>query len=312
MKLKDAADLYIARRRAAGERVHSPAAMLRSFCKRYGERTLRSITPTDVTTFLNGPETGPATWRQKYGMVRVFFEYWRHRDNLRMLPLPLAPPKYTSGFVPHIYSRQEIKALLDAVPLCQRNRMCFLSAETFRALLLLLYGTGMRVGEALRLPLTDVDLSNRVIIIRGSKFHKSRLVPLGRDVHQVLVHYVASPARRQGIEQPLFQSRLREEINYQVVAIGFRRLRRIAGISRPDAYPYQPRIHDLRHTFAVHRVLAWYRNGDDVQCLIPALSTYLGHVDLSSTQRYLTMTPELLSEANLRFQQYVYGGGDAR
>jgi integrase/recombinase XerD len=312
MKLTDAADLYVSRRRAGGEKVQSPGAMLRSFCKRYGHRSLCSITAGDVKAFLDGPLTGPGTWRQKYGMLQVFFKYWRRRGALQSLPMPLAAPKYTSAFVPYIYSRQELKTLLHAVPVCQKSAQCFVSAETFRVLLLILYGTGLRVGEALRLRLADVDLSGGVITIRGTKFHKSRLVPLGRDVHQILLRYVASSGRRKGLEQALFQSRLHEEIKWQVVQKSFQRLRRIAGISRPDAYPYQPRIHDLRHTFAVHRVLSWYRQGDDVQSLLPALSTYLGHVDLSSTQKYLTMTPELLNEANLRFQQYVDGGGDAK
>jgi site-specific recombinase XerD len=120
------------------------------------------------------------------------------------------------------------------------------------------------------------------------------------------------PGRRNQQEQPLFQSRIHRAIKWQVVQKSFQRLRRIAGVSRPDVNPYQPRIHDLRHTFAVHRVTTWYQQGADVQALLPALSTYLGHVDLSSTQRYLTMTPELLDEANRRFQRYVYGGSDAR
>jgi len=301
MKLKDAANLYISRRQAGGEKLYTPAAMLRSFCRRDGNRMLRSITSTDVKEFLDGPLTGPSTWRQKYGMLRVFFEYWRRRGELQSLPMPLAAPKYTSSFVPYIYSRQELKALLNAVPICQKEATCFLSAETFRVLLLFLYGTGMRVGEALRLRLMDVDLSSGVITIRGTKFYKSRLVPLGRDVHQLLREYAA-----------LFQSRIHRAIKWQVVQKSFQRLRRIAGVSRPDVNPYQPRIHDLRHTFAVHRVTTWYQQGADVQALLPALSTYLGHVDLSSTQRYLTMTPELLDEANRRFQRYVYGGSDAR
>ena len=75
---------------------------------------------------------------------------------------------------------------------------------------------------------------------------------------------------------------------------------------------YQPRVHDLRHSFAVHRLTEWYRQNVDVQRLLPALSTYLGHVELGSTQRYLTMTPELLEQANRRFERYVCGGADER
>jgi integrase/recombinase XerD len=89
----------------------------------------------------------------------------------------------------------------------------------------------------------------------------------------------------------------------------FEKLRRLAGIVRHDVASHQPRIHDLRHTFAVHRLTAWYKQGADVQQLLPALSTYLGHVALKSTQRYLTMTPELLQQANSRFESYVHRGG---
>jgi integrase len=93
-----------------------------------------------------------------------------------------------------------------------------------------------------------------------------------------------------------------------LIESAFQRLRTFAGIRRSDASSRQPRLHDLRHTFAVHRLTEWYKTGADVQKLLPALSTYLGHVDLRSTQCYLTMTPELLKEANCRFQEYVYGG----
>ena len=85
----------------------------------------------------------------------------------------------------------------------------------------------------------------------------------------------------------------------------FRRLRSAAGIQRPGGARRQPRLHDLRHTAAVHRVIQWYRRGADLQRLLPHLATYLGHVDLSSTQRYLTLTPELLHEASLRFERYA-------
>ena len=141
--------------------------------------SLQGITPSEVKQFLDVPRTGPATWRRKYGVLRDFFAYWRCRGKLNAVPMPLAAPKYTQTFVPYIYSRRELRLLLDAVPCCQRHAACRTSAITLRTLLLFLYGTGMRVGEALRLRLVDVDLDNGVITIRGTKFYKSRLVPLG-------------------------------------------------------------------------------------------------------------------------------------
>jgi integrase len=261
-----------------------------------------------VKQFLDVPQTGPAAWRRKYGVLRDFFEYWRCREKLDTVPMPLAAPKYTQTFVPYIYSRRELRLLLDAVPRCQRHAACRTSAITLRTLLLFLYGTGMRVGEALRLRLADVDLDYGVVTIHGTKFYKSRLVPLGSDVVQVLRKYLVAPGRWNQHYRPFFQSRQHKRLGHSTVDANFRRLCILAGVSRSDASSRQPRLHDLRHTFAVHKLTEWYRTGANVQVLLPALSTYLGHVDLHSTQCYLTMTPELLAEANRRFQDYVYGG----
>jgi len=131
---------------------------------------------------------------------------------------------------------------------------------------------------------------------------------MGSDVVQVLKKYLVTPGRWNQHYRPLFQSRQHKPLNHSSVDFTFRRLCRLAGVLRSDASSRQPRLHDLRHTFAVHRMTEWYKTGEDVQILLPALSTYLGHVDIRSTQCYLTMTPELLTEANRRFQDYVYGG----
>ncbi len=310
MKLSEAIDRYIAKRQAVGEKFYSPAAVLRSFSRSYGDGELASVTADQVSSFLAGPRTGPSTWRQKYGMLRVFFEHWRLREELHTIPLPPPAPKYTTSFVPHIYSIAELRLLLDAIPRCQQSSLCRISASMFRTLLLLLYGSGMRIGEALRLRLVDVDIRGGIITVRGTKFYKSRLVPLGSDLHAQLQNYLAMPGRLDRSDQPVFQCRFRKAVPYQVVEKSFRRLCKLAGVRREDASRYQPRVHDLRHTFAVHRLTEWYRKGANVQALLPALSTYLGHVELHSTQRYLTMTPELLGEANRRFERYVCGGGD--
>jgi len=312
MKLTAAIDMYILRRQAAGEKFQGPFVALRAFSRRYGNRSLRAITPAEVKQFLDVPRTGPATWRRKYGTLRNFFAYWCCRGKLNTVPMPPAAPKYTQTFVPYIYSHRELRLLLGAVPHCQQNIECRISAATLRTLLLFLYGTGMRVGEALKLRLVDVDLNNGVITIRGTKFYKSRLVPLGRDVVRLFREYLVVPGRWNQPYQPVFQSRLKKAIGHKLVETAFRRLCGLVDVRRSDASSHQPRLHDLRHTFAVHRLTEWYRKGADVQTLLPALSTYLGHVDLRSTQCYLTMTPELLAEASRRFQGYVYGGRHER
>ena len=183
-----------------------------------------------------------------------------------------------------------------------------MSEDTFRTLLLFLYATGMRLGEALRLRLADVDLTLASITIRDTKFYKSRIVPLGSDIERRVRQYLHQPGRRNQSHRPLFQTKNGNPISALAAGTSFSRLRQIAGIGRRDDSYFQPRLHDLRHTFAVHRLTEWYRQNADVQRLLPALSTYLGHVSLSSTQRYLTMTPELLEQANRRFEQYACGG----
>jgi integrase/recombinase XerD len=141
-----------------------------------------------------------------------------------------------------------------------------------------------------------------------TKFYKTRLVPIGDDVHRVIENYLSSPCRKKRADSPLFQSETRDRVKAALAERTFRRLRKLCGVQRRGTFSFQPRIHDLCHTFAVHRVTEWYRQGADVQKLLPALSTYLGHVSLESTQRYLSMTPELLQQANDRFERYATGG----
>jgi integrase len=308
MKLSEAADIYVLRRNAMGQKFEGPAATLRAFSRRYSNSALKGIAPADVKQFLDVPQTGPAAWRRKYGVLRDFFTYWRYRGKLNAVPLPPPVPRHTATFVPYIFSREELRLLLDAVPCCQRRAACRTSAITLRTLLLFLYGTGVRMGEALRLRLADVDLDYGVVTIRGTKFYKSRLVPMGSDVVKLLRKYLATPGRWNQHYQPLFQSRQHKRLGHSTIDANFRRLCILAGVRRGDASSRQPRLHDLRHTFAVHRLTEWYRTGANVQVLLPALSVYLGHADLHSTQCYLTMTPELLSEASRRFQDYAHGG----
>jgi len=223
--------------------------------------------------------------------------------------MPAVVLKVPKTFMPYIYTRAEIRKLLDATSLSQEKNWCAMSAQTFRTLLLFLYGTGLRLGEALRLERRYVDLADAVVRVEQTKFYKSRLVPLGPDVGQLLARHLAQRKPEDSTCQNVFQTKSSEPIELQTVDLSFRRLRQHAGIARYDFTAFHPRVHDLRHSFAVHRLVAWYQQGKDVQRLLPALSTYLGHVDLSGTQRYLTMTPELLQQASERFEQYALAGG---
>lgn len=165
------------------------------------------------------------------------------------------------------------------------------------------------MGEVLRLRLADLDRAQQILIVRETKFYKTRLVPVGDAAAQVLFRYVDRRCRElpmpQGTSSALFASRSGHRLNYQRVVTLFQKVRAQAGIGCPPGERRPPRLHDLRHTAVVHRVVSWYQEGKDVQLLLPRLATYLGHVSIASTQRYLQMTPELMQQASMRFANYA-------
>jgi integrase len=166
----------------------------------------------------------------------------------------------------------------------------------------------LRRGEALRLSVTDADLANALLTIRNTKFFKSRRIPISADLTTVLRDY----AHWRSISHPsadatstFFLDKRGEAVHRCALDNAFKRLRKHVGVRRCDGGRFQPRLHDLRHTFAVHRLISWYRQGADVQRLVYHLSVYLGHDCLAHTQVYLTMIPELLEQAGTRFARYA-------
>jgi integrase/recombinase XerD len=175
-----------------------------------------------------------------------------------------------------------------------------LRAATYVTLIGLLASTGLRIGEAIKLDRADIDWPVGVLLIRESKFGKSRLVPVTESTLQALSDYarLRDQVQRRVRQPSFFTSRTRHRLCYAAVSEAFRTVIDDSGIGA-DA-PRRPRPHDLRHTFAVATLLGWYRSGEDVQAKIPALSTYLGHREPASTYWYLSAVPELLACAAAR------------
>ncbi len=312
MQLEVAVSKYTAYRKALGERFHVNAQILKSFCRSVGgEVPIREISSEQVDQFLNG--TGPitASWHVRYNALLGFYNYALSHDVVANSPLPTVKPKRPQPFVPYIYKREELGRLLAAALTYRKNRGQ-LEPHMVRTLLLLLYGAGLRLNEALSLRLVDVDLGQAVLTIRDSKFFTSRLVPIGVSLNESLRQYVArrlQAGHAQGDTEPFFVKRNGGRVSINSVEHAFQRIRLAAGVNRTDGARYQPRLHDLRHSFAVHRLISWYREGKDVQRLLPHLSVYLGHRHLAATSVYLTMTPELLEQASQRFEHYALEGG---
>ena len=313
MKIRDAIGQYIAWRQTHGTQFKSGSALLHCFLKGIDrEISCNAVTEAQVRAFLCGK--GPLTRYRanKYAALAGFYRYAISRGFANCSPLPDNEPKKPPVAPPYIYTQDELRRLFGAIDV-ERSRAIQLDAPTFRMLLLLLYGAGLRRTEALRLTLADVDLSGTVLNVRNSKFYRSRLVPVGAQLAEAIEAYAALRARRplpQGSASSFLANRDGTPLAKRTVNGAFVGLLRAAGIHSADGKRQSPRLHSLRHTFATNRLTAWYRQSADVQRLLPVLSTYLGHKDLTGTQVYLSMTPELLQQASLRFERYASGGND--
>jgi integrase/recombinase XerD len=306
MKLSTLVTDYLAYKRALGQRFVTEGVILQSFCRQLGDGPVTDVTADRARAFIQGEHTSAATAARKHRALAGLYRYASVRYQVALSALPQASPEPPSSFVPYIYSQEELKGLLDAAAATCSSRT-WIESYVLRALLLVLYGAGLRLNEALALNGADVDLEQTVLTIRRTKFYKTRLVPLGHDLARAVHEYRRRRDRQHppGPTAPFFCFRNGRRVSASALERTFRRLRATAGVRREGGARHQPRLHDLRHAAAVHRVMQWYRSGADLQRLLPHLATYLGHVDLSSTQRYLTLTPQLLNEASLRFERYA-------
>jgi len=289
------------------------AMVLRTFMRVSGAIEVNDVTRDTVRAFLK--RSGPITsgWHKKYYTLAGLFRFAIQRGLMSTSPVAYRLPKRPAYATPYIYSEDELRRMLDATSALDRphpknGQPATIPALKFRTLILLLYGAGLRLNEALACTVDVVDIPANMIVVRSTKVFKTRWVPIGRRLSSALHLY--ADTRLADIRRPPTRDAflLRREglpISLYTAERYFRILRRRIGIRRSDRAYSQPRLHDLRHSFAVHSLVAWYRQGADVQLLLPTLSTYRGHISLAETQHYLTMTPDLLREAGRRFETYL-------
>ena len=305
MKLSKVVKEFIAYKRSRGALYCREACILNAFCKALPGRDITAVAVDDVYKFVFGKRV--RCKRTKYAPLRVFWLFAVDRHYISRPPLLATKPRDMTSFGPYIYPRGELKRLFaEAGKIGRWNDPLF--GITFRTILILLYGAGLRIKEALSLKGGDVDIADSMLTIRDTKFFKSRLVPISSQLTDMLRAYVVERAREHHpvtAEGYFFATARNLSLQLQMVRYYFNKLRKRLGIRRTDGAFHQPRLHDLRQTFARHRLLAGYHDKEDIQPLLVGLSTYLGHSDLKNTQRYLTLAPELLSEASRRFERYA-------
>ncbi len=287
MRLAEAVTSYVEARRNNGSPLHTTEVTLRAFCRHCGNIDLDKVTADLVSSSSNDPRCVSVTRISKFSGVRCFLEYCSVRGLIRPLSLQ-RPAKPKNLLAPYIYTQGEIVALLRATDRCQ-SKARELSAETFRRLILLLYGTGATIQEVLSLEWSSVDLKKRLITIDKSILRASRILPIGTGLRGCLARWRAQEqlGTRSSFVLCCADGRAVDSINLKG---RFVRLRELAGVqARADGRV--PRLQDLRFTFAVHRLNQWIRCGNDLNRLIPALSTYMGYRSLTTAEQFLAYVP---------------------
>ncbi|GGJ65380.1 tyrosine-type recombinase/integrase [Streptomyces brasiliensis] len=296
--LREALDDYLRLRRLLGHQMAEAAWLLPDFVAFMEDRGQTTVTIAAALAWVKSRENEVVTTvsPRRITAVRGFARYLSGTDPATEVPPLGLLPHRQRWRQPFLYSDADIAAVMTAT----QKLGPLLWAATYRTLIGLLAAAGLRVGEAINLDRDDIDWTDGVLRIRESKFGKSRLVPLLPSTMSALGEFDA--LRDQVVPQPkdpaFFISRTARRLIYAVVSPTFRQLVTAAGVGSEALHP--PRLHDLRHTFAVRTLLHWYRTSDNVQAKIPSLSTYLGHREPSSTYWYLSAAPELLALAAAR------------
>lgn len=302
---------FIEHKRVLGRRYETEVYALRLFDRYLVERrvdAIDSITPELIEAFLaSRPRHRPRSYNHLLGVLQRLFGWLVARDIVTRSPVRSATRRAGAARLPFIFAPEQARELLHLAARLRDFEGTALRGPTFHAILATLYGLGLRVSEACRLNVGDVDRQRRLLVIRDTKFGKDRLVPFGPRLGAMLDHYLVLRRKRGPTladHEPLFSIRPGDRLTRQRVGSVFRRLLPSLELRLPPgASP--PRVHDMRHSFAVGTLLRWYRAGVDPAQRLLHLSTFLGHVQPESTAIYLTITAELLAEAGGRFETFA-------
>jgi integrase/recombinase XerD len=266
MNLHTLVERYIALQQALGKPFVATARRLRSFVRTFGpDVAIADVTREQVGTFLT--KGGPLTrnYHVKHSSLRGFYRYAQSRGYLDAIPLPAPAAKLPPPFQPYIYSHEELRRLLATIDRPRRSRSC-LEPITMRTVVLLLYGAGLRIGEALALDHQDVDLEHSLLTVRASKCFKSRLVPVAATLSRALSDYAKRPSRDPlGGQSSFFTTRSGGRVRSKAVQGYFRRVCERAGVRRGDGARLQPRLHDLRHNAACRIMPTRFAGCDEVR-----------------------------------------------
>ncbi len=296
-------DTYLQLRRQLGFKLVVPGILLRDFVQFAQRRRINFITTKSALQWAVRPDNiKPRQRAVRLGVVRRFAEYVSTLDPRTEIPAKKLLPFQYRRPNPYLYQDDDVLRLIKATKHIDNSNAA--KCTTYATLFGLLAVTGMRVGEAIALDCKDVDLNQGIITIPKAKGNTSRLVPLHPSTSQALRRYLDVREKRcpRPSKSSFFVSENGTSLRYSTVNRWFLILSRRIGLRQRDAL-HGPRLHDLRHRFAIRTLMEWYRSDVAVDAHLPELATYLGHVHVNDTYWYLSAAPELLRQAMLRWQR---------
>ncbi|MCP3882715.1 MAG: tyrosine-type recombinase/integrase [Sulfitobacter sp.] len=301
--LREAIDDYLLLRRDLGFKLIQTEHWLHDFAAFMEDRQASFITVERALQWALRPsDAKPPCWAKRLSAVRLFARYRSMTDPRTEVPPVGLLPYHPRRAKPYWYTEEDIAALMSAARALPPPGG--LRGRTYACLLGLLAVTGLRIGEALRLKREDVDLEYKLLTIHGTKFDKSRLVPLHPSTDSALSAYAGQRDGCFGQAKPdhFFVSPRGTSLTPSSVRRTFRLLCRQVGLQGLDGCD-EPRLHHFRHRFATETLLQWYRSSEDIERQLPVLSTFLGHACIADTYWYLSAQPELMGEALQRLEQ---------
>lgn len=305
---------YLQYKRALGRKFNNEERALKLLDNYLVERNINNVTtvqPALIDSFLiSRPRSRPRSYNHLLGVIRCFFDWLVTQERLQYSPVKAVPRIATSQERPFLFEPLQVTRILSLTAQLPDNSRALYRSHIYTLIFILMYGLGLRVGEVVRLKNEEIDLKQQLLVINKSKFGKTRLVPFGPQVSKSISAYLALGNEWYGQwkpSDPVFSFsgvEQRKSIRIETVSQTFHKLmlklcfKILPGVRAPH-------LHCLRHSFAVETLLRWYRSGINPSQKLFHLSTFMGHVDPSSTAWYLTITDELLKEASQRFEDYA-------
>jgi len=309
--IADQIEQFVAHKRTLGRRYDVEEKTLRLLDRHLINQKvehLSQVTPNLIEGFLvSRPRKCARSYNHLLSTVRRLFDWLVNQGVLDHSPVQMLPRRQTAQRIPFIFDLAAARRLLELAKGFPDSPRALMRGASYHAIFAILYGLGLRVGEVCRLRLRDVDLDRQLLVVRETKFYKSRFVPFGPRMATLLREYQQARVQKMGSlvpDAPVFTFSIRGEIHPGTISQVFHALVPRLGLTIPAGCS-PPRLHDLRHSFAVGTLLRWYRSGIDPGAGLLKLATFLGHVDVNSTAVYLHITTALLQEASRRFEVFA-------